>query len=115
MTMSAASTGFRLGRKGVRVAAALLLACTAIGASAAPGDPGSGNRAYFSRCIGCHGVGGKSVNPNAPNLVGNERLLQPEVALLMRIKTGKNQCPPFLGIMSDQEIRDLIAYLRTLH
>jgi cytochrome c6 len=112
--MAAASGGFRTGRIGALAAAALMLVCASTVASAVGSDPASGSRHYFSRCIGCHGVGGKSVNPNAPNLVASERLLQPEVALLMRIKTGKNQCPPFLGIMTDQEIRDLIAYLRTL-
>lgn len=102
-------------RLGACLGAALLLCGLGTAVPAAAADPGSGNRIYFARCVGCHGVGGKSINPEAPSLAGSDKVLQPDVMLLTRIKTGRNRCPPFLGILSDKEILDLVSYMRTLH
>lgn len=77
-------------------------------------DPGNGGRIYAMHCIGCHGVGGHSVMPNAPNFARNEGLMQPDVVLAESIRRGKNIMPAFLGILREQEIRDVVVYLRTL-
>lgn len=73
-----------------------------------------GQQIYNQHCIGCHGMGGMSPIPNAPNFARGERLMQPDMALLQTIKAGKMTMPSFNGMLRDQQILDVIAYLRTL-
>ena len=42
------------------------------------------------------------------------RGMQPDMALLATLKAGKNAMPGYFGILSDNEILDVIAYSRTL-
>lgn len=87
------------------------LLCAQAGLAASVVD---GQRIYNQYCIGCHGPGGNSAIPNAPHFSRGERLMQPDMMLLMTIKSGKMMMPSFNGILRDQEILDVIAYLRTL-
>ena len=41
-------------------------------------------------------------------------LMQSEKTLLTRIQSGKNACPAYRGILREQEIFDVIAYIRSL-
>jgi len=41
-------------------------------------------------------------------------LLRPDVFILATIKEGKNAMPSYQGVLKDQDILDVIAYLRTL-
>lgn len=106
------SQGPRLRR---RFAAALFCAtlASAVGPARAA-DPVRGADVYNRYCIGCHGVNGISVVPNAPNFARKESLMQPDFNLLSSIKAGKNTMPAFFGILSDNDIYNVIAYLRTL-
>jgi len=78
-------------------------------------DPGKGGRLYAMQCASCHGASGTSVMPGAPSFSRGERMMQPDAILLSSIQTGKNAMPAYRGILSDQDILDVIAYLRTLH
>ena len=60
-------------------------------------------------------MSGISVMPGAPNFARGERLLQPDLMLLATIKAGKNVMPSFQGILSDNDILNVIAYIRTLN
>ena len=40
--------------------------------------------------------------------------MQSDQALLKRIQGGKNACPAYRGILSEQQTFDVIAYIRTL-
>lgn len=93
-------------------AAVAALALIAVPAAAA--DFANGARLFSSHCAGCHGADGRSLNPAAPNLIGGAKSLQPDMSMMMRIKTGKGQCPPFLGLLKDKDILDVVAHLRTL-
>lgn len=88
------------------------------GLAAAPAawaaDMANGARWYNTHCAGCHGADGRSANPAAPNLIGGAKTMQGDMALMMRIKTGKGQCPPYFGILKDKDILDVVAHLRTL-
>jgi cytochrome c6 len=77
-------------------------------------DIGEGQRIYQMHCVACHGVRGESVIPDAPSFARGDRLMQPDMALMMTVKTGKNAMPSFNGILRDQQILDVVAYLRTL-
>jgi len=90
----------------------LLLVFWAENACAA--DTVKGGQLYAKHCATCHGVDGVNVMPDAPNFARSERLLRPDVFILATIKEGKNAMPSYQGVLKDQDILDVIAYLRTL-
>jgi mono/diheme cytochrome c family protein len=78
-------------------------------------DIGNGRQIYQRHCAMCHGQNGDSVMAGAANFNRGEGLFQSEYSLLARIKSGKNACPAYRGILSEQKIFDVIAYIRTLN
>lgn len=83
-------------------------------APACAADVINGSQVYAKHCTACHGPSGISVMPGAPHLARGERLMQSDLALLAVLKSGKNAMPAYLGILTDREILDVIAYSRTL-
>jgi len=41
--------------------------------------------------------------------------MRPDFTLLAAIRSGKNAMPAFQGVLTDRDILDVIAFLRTLH
>lgn len=78
-------------------------------------DSIKGGRLYANHCARCHGASGISEMPGAPNFARGEAMLRPDMTLLSAIRTGKNAMPAFQGMLTDREIMDVIAHLRTLH
>ena len=78
------------------------------------GDIDNGKKLYARHCVTCHGVDGVNVMPDAPNFAYSERLLRPDDFILVSIKEGKNAMPAYRGLLEDQEILDVITYLRML-
>ncbi len=98
-----------------QVLAATVLALGAGVPSLAPAaDVMKGGQLYSVHCAACHGRNGMSVVPNAPSFGRGERMMQPDMVLLTSVRSGRNAMPGFLGMLSDREILDIIAYLRTL-
>ena len=93
------------------ITTALLLGSTAVAYAA---DPGNGAKIYATHCSGCHGDGGVSNMPGTPDFSRRERLFQPDMALLASIRDGVSVMPAYKGLLSDQEMLDVISYLRTL-
>jgi len=92
------------------LAAVLALAA----ASAAHGaDVIKGAQLYRQHCAGCHGQRGVSTMPAAPSFARGERLMQPDPALVASIRMGRASMPGFFGILSDREILDVVAHLRS--
>jgi len=77
-------------------------------------DPAKGSAVYHSQCESCHGTRGEGVMPGTPDLVRGNALLQPDGGLLEMIKAGRNAMPSYNGLLSDMDILDVIAYMRTL-
>jgi cytochrome c6 len=98
-------------RTGMACAAAAL-ALLALPAGAA--NIAKGQSLYATHCAVCHGANGNPVMPGAPNFRRLESLMRPDMQLLAPIRNGKGSMPGFFGILRDQEILDVIAYLRTL-
>lgn len=78
-------------------------------------DTNKGGEIYALHCASCHGVSGVSVMIGAPSFSQNEGLMSPDKALLISIQSGKSAMPAYRGVLSDQDILDVIAYLRTLN
>lgn len=77
-------------------------------------DLSRGQRVYNTHCSVCHGLNGVPVIQQAPSFAAKERLMQPDLQLMMSVKTGKTLMPPFMGILKDDEILDAIHYARML-
>lgn len=88
--------------------------CLAFAGAAGAADIVRGGQTYALHCASCHGPAGQGVFPGAPKFQRGERLLQSDLALLKSVRSGKNAMPPFMGVLRDREILDVIAYLRTL-
>lgn len=87
----------------------LLLATSVVMA----GDPMKGRSLYENRCAGCHGPDGIPQVAGIPNFKMGEGLMKPDQQLLTFIQNGKGVMPGFKGVISDTEIRDIIAHVRT--
>lgn len=88
----------------------LMLTVTA----AMAGDPVKGRGIYMDRCSGCHGVNGKPDIAEVPNFSMGEGMMKPDSDLMATIKKGKAVMPAFEGVLTDDQILDVIAYIRTL-
>lgn len=83
--------------------------------SAFSADVNNGQKLYELHCSGCHGLNGISEMPQAPNLARFDLFNQPDQTLMETIQSGRNDMPPYFGILNDSEILDVITYLRTFH
>jgi cytochrome c6 len=94
--------------------ATLLLAALLCGGAQAA-DTLKGRQLYAANCAICHGQDGRGVMPGTPNFDRGDALLRADMTLLGAIRAGKNAMPAFQGRLSDRDIMDVIAYLRTLN
>ncbi len=90
----------------------LLLSLLALPAQAA--DPQAGGRLYRAHCAGCHGPKGRPAMPGVPDFSRGERLMRSDVELARAIQLGVGVMPAYAGQLSEAQILDLVAYLRTL-
>lgn len=73
-----------------------------------------GQKLYQRNCVTCHGTNGISMMANAPSFKRGEGLFKSDMTLQQHLKKGRNACPSFLGILREQDMFDVIAYIRTL-
>jgi len=90
----------------------LLAAATMNTATAA--DYFNGREIYEIYCQTCHGIDGKSMEPGTPDFSSGDTLFRPDSELFTQIRQGKGVMPAYRGMLRDSEIRDVIAYLRSL-
>ena len=109
----------------MRLAAALVLAATALPAGA--GDPAAAKQEFNRFCTKCHGVSGKGDGAQADALGTKPRDFTDctrmkgitDDTMFKAIKEGgesvslSKDMPAWKDGMEDDEIRDLVAYVRT--
>lgn len=84
----------------------------------AAGHPGRGERVFLTYCVGCHQPDGRGMNGKlAADFVGDPgRLAKPDAALTRSIKAGMQgkigAMPPWGAVLKDQQVVDVIAFLR---
>jgi len=88
-----------------------LLGCAGLAQAA---DTLKGAKTYNERCANCHGSRGAPTLPGVPDFSRGQHLMQSDLTLVKSISVGKGMMPAFQGRLSEQEILDVIAYLRTL-
>ena len=69
---------------------------------------------FNNYCVSCHGQNGVAAHPLAPNFQRGEKLFVSDLILVESIRKGKEAMPAFNGILTEQQILDVIAYIRTL-
>ena len=106
----------------------MLLAVLGIGLPAAYGqsaaDPSParmerGKTLFIKHCAGCHGAQGKGdgyqlLGPDPANLTASATKKKSDKALLNTIHEGKSIMPSWKVRLSEQDSRDVLAYIRTL-
>ena len=86
------------------------LASTAANAA----DIYNGKEIYSLHCETCHGSDGRSIEPGTPDFSSGESLFVSDSHLMRVLREGVGSMPAYRGLLSDAEILDVIAYVRTL-
>lgn len=108
--------------------AAFLLLCSAASAGEPKGDPKQGEELYLERCVLCHGSQGQGWDwhqrvekPPIPIPDLAKTVSQRSDRYLFEIIKGGGEAvgktrfmPPFGFQLSDREVWDLVAFMRTL-
>jgi len=111
--MSSASLLKRVGHSGRGVA--LICCAMLIGVpQAMAGNPVNGGKIYNQQCKKCHGANGKSTLPGVADFSRGEGLLKADSELLKKIRNGGGMMPAYRGALKDDDISDVITYLRKL-
>ena len=97
----------------------LLLACNSKPAAAPPGNAAAGATVFQSACAVCHTTTDqKKVGPGLAGLYKKSALPNAEPVndqnIENWIRNGGGNMPGFKGILADEQMRDLVAYLKTL-
>ena len=81
--------------------------------------PAKGKTLFIKHCAGCHGVQGKGdgyklLGPDPANLTAPATRKKSDRTLLATIHEGKPNMPSWKGLLSERDIRNVLAYIRTL-
>jgi mono/diheme cytochrome c family protein len=74
----------------------------------------NGREVYELHCQTCHGMDGQAIEPGVPDFSLGEGLFAPDVDLVQRLRDGGGHLPSYRGLLTDDELRDVVAYIRTL-
>ena len=100
-------------KNSITIATAIFLAA-AITAPAGASDVNKGRDVYKKHCATCHGSNGKPNMVGAADFSRGQGLMKSDKDLVKRIERGNRACPAYRGMLSEQRILDVIAYVRTL-
>jgi mono/diheme cytochrome c family protein len=92
----------------------LLVAALSCSAPVLAGDMVKAKLNYDRHCAACHGFNGMSLSPDVPNLRLNQGLMQGDLQIVQKLKMGSQRKPPMMGLMSDQELMDIVIYTRSI-
>lgn len=76
-------------------------------------DVFKGREIYMRECMACHGNSGEGNMPGLPNFTESQTLFKTDNVLIDIIKDGRGIMPGFGGLLTDEDIRDVTAYLRS--
>jgi len=79
----------------------------------------TGAATYASKCQMCHGADGAGTTPagkamKAPSFLSPAVVKESNADLIAVTKSGKGKMPAYAGKLTDPEIKDVIAHIRTL-
>ena len=97
-----------------------LLLCAAFGVWALPVSAQTGGEAlYKAKCVACHGPDGKGETSvgkanNIRDLGSADVQAQTDDVIAAIISNGKSKMPAYGKSLKPEQIKDLVAYIRTL-
>jgi cytochrome c6 len=97
-----------------------LLLCAAFGILALPAKAQTGGEAlYKAKCVACHGPDGKGETSvgkanNIRDLGSADVQAQSDDVIAAIISNGKSKMPAYGKSLKPEQIKDLVAYIRTL-
>jgi cytochrome c6 len=75
----------------------------------------AGKVVFTSYCQGCHGVKGEGKVPGTPVFSAAwQKKEASDAPLLAAITNGKGRMPAYKTRLSEQQVKDVLAYVRTL-
>ncbi len=79
----------------------------------------SGAATYNAKCLMCHAADGSGSTPagkamKAPSFLAPDAVKEPTANLIAITTTGKGKMPAYSGKLTDAQIKDVVAYIRTL-
>ena len=94
----------------------VIMAGVLSGSAVAKGD-GAGT--YKSKCASCHAADGSGSTPagksmKTPSLTGPEAVSASDADLTAETTNGKGKMPAYKGKLTDAQITEVVAYIRTL-
>jgi cytochrome c6 len=105
----------------------LLMLALSAQVSAAPAAPAAaanpGQAIFAKKCVACHGKDGKGnakmatmlkAKPEDVDLSGDAHQKKSDADLLKVLSDGKNKMPAFKGKLKDAEMKDVLAFVRSL-
>lgn len=95
------------------VFAILLISCTITSAQA--GNYYNGKTIYAAYCQSCHGDNGAGSLSGVPNFTRGQSLMKSDAHLFNNIIGGSNAMPAFQGVLKDEDIYDVISYIRNFY
>jgi len=74
---------------------------------------------YKAKCVMCHAADGSGDTPagkamKVPAFAAPDAIKASDAELIAITKTGKGKMPAYAGKIPDDQIKDLVAYIRTL-
>ena len=83
------------------------------------GDVARGKTLFVRNCAGCHGPQGagdgyRLLGPDPANLTSPSTTKKSDADLLKTIHDGKPNMPAWKVLLSEEQSRDVLAYVRTL-
>jgi mono/diheme cytochrome c family protein len=103
-------------KPGIKVAAILLLAAF----TAAPAvAQSSGADTYKAKCAMCHGADGLATTPMAKSMKilsfkDPAMIKASDARFALTTRNGEGKMPAYAGKLTDTQIKDVIAFIRTL-
>lgn len=76
-------------------------------------DVFKGREVYVRDCALCHGASGEGRLPGLLGFSESQALYRSDEALNKVVRDGKGIMPSFNGLLTDDEIRNVVTYLRT--
>ena len=89
----------------------VFLFCTPLAAYA--GNPMVGAGLYSAHCVKCHGGNGRATMAGTPDLIVHQLISKSNHQLISTIKNGKGIMPAYQGLLTEQQLDDILAYLKT--
>lgn len=97
----------------------MLVATLAVSTISAAFAQGPGADTYKAKCLMCHGVDGLASGPagkamKVPSFKTPEAIKDTDAEFIAVTKNGKGKMPAYAGKLTDAQIKEVVAYVRTL-